>query len=79
VRASAPTWWGDRITDPFGKPPELVTGEDLAKDGQGEIVVSAWCIFSKSRGESRSDLLSDPMAVSKTALLPLPQDIEKIG
>ncbi len=33
-------------------------------------------IFSKSWGEGRSDLLSDPMAVSKTALLP--HDIEKI-
>jgi putative ABC transport system permease protein len=31
--------WG--FNDPFMKPPELVAGEELAEDAQGEIVVSA--------------------------------------
>jgi hypothetical protein len=41
IRVSDPVWEGDRMSDPFAKPPELVAGEDLAESAQGEIVVSA--------------------------------------
>jgi putative ABC transport system permease protein len=39
VRVSEPVWW-DSMNDPFAEPPELVAGEDIAGDAQGDIVVS---------------------------------------
>jgi hypothetical protein len=39
VRVSAPVWW-DRPGDPFAKQPELVAGEDLRSEIEGDIVVS---------------------------------------
>ena len=40
VRATVPqTIWG--MSDPFTKPPEILAGEELTNDDQGEIVVTA--------------------------------------
>jgi putative ABC transport system permease protein len=40
VRVSEPVW-GAGMDNPFSKPPEIVAGEDLEADVQGQIVVSA--------------------------------------
>jgi putative ABC transport system permease protein len=39
VRVSEPVWWAG-ANNPFSEPPEVVAGEDLTADGQGQIVVS---------------------------------------
>ncbi len=39
VRVSEPVWW-DSANDPFAKPPEMVAGENLAADAQGQIIVN---------------------------------------
>ncbi|MFN2269267.1 MAG: ABC transporter permease [Anaerolineae bacterium] len=40
VRVGEPVWW-DWMDDPFAEPPEIVVGEDLAADTQGQIVISS--------------------------------------
>jgi len=56
----------------FSALPSTVAREVEPRFAQADYAVcsnaSSYRIFSKSWGESRSDLLSDPMAVSKTAL-----------
>jgi ABC-type lipoprotein release transport system permease subunit len=39
VRVSESIWWSG-VDNPFSEPPEMVAGEDLAADVQGQIVVS---------------------------------------
>jgi putative ABC transport system permease protein len=40
VRASEPAWQAG-VGGPFAEPPEIVAGEDLTADAQGQVVVSA--------------------------------------
>jgi putative ABC transport system permease protein len=39
VRVSEPVWWAG-VDEPFAEPPEIVAGQDLAADAQGQVVVS---------------------------------------
>jgi ABC-type lipoprotein release transport system permease subunit len=39
VRVSEPVWWAG-VDDPFAEPPEIVAGDDIDDDAQGDIVVS---------------------------------------
>jgi putative ABC transport system permease protein len=39
VRVSEPVWWAG-ADNPFSEPPEIVAGQDLAADAQGQIIVS---------------------------------------
>jgi putative ABC transport system permease protein len=63
VRVSARTWWGDRTGDPFAKPPEVVAGEDLADDGQGEIVVSTRVLEALGYEEAFDGLIGQKVAL----------------
>jgi putative ABC transport system permease protein len=39
VRVSEPVWWAG-ADNPFSEPPEIVAGQDLAADAQGQVIVS---------------------------------------
>jgi putative ABC transport system permease protein len=61
--------WEGRLSDPFTKPPELVLGESLADDAQGDIVIDVHTLkaLGYERDAEFAGLIGQEVALTLTA------------